>query len=113
MSLRLKITDVEKRTCEVINVKGFPSAVVGDKFQFEGTFPLTDYTDLRKHEYTLTCGEVVITGILDGFTCDCTYATRLRWPNGELGLPEFRLTPSAKEPSTKEKADEVTAESDY
>jgi hypothetical protein len=55
-----------------------------------GKFPLTDYRDL-KHEYVLQRADgSVVTGILEGFTCDCTAETRARWPQG-LGIPRFSI----------------------
>jgi len=57
----------------------------------EGKFPLNDYRDTSnhsQHKYVIELDDgTTISGILDGFTYDCTYDGQGK----DLGLPEFDI----------------------
>jgi len=86
--------------CKIVKTEGAGPAVLNEEYSFTGTFPLTDHTDLGKHTYTFTNGSKTFTGVLTGFSCDCTFETRQRWPNGELGTPNFTVKMAVKAASS-------------
>ena len=98
MSAHFDLLDTSTMTCKVVADcfhKSDGVLPVGEVMTVvSGKFPLNDYKDTinhSKHEYVLQRADgSVITGILEGFTCDCTAETRARWPQG-LGIPRFSL----------------------
>jgi len=96
----LEIIDFENRVCKVVKVATNTAYTVGEIVTIVDGPSLIDYKDCGQVKFTLKKQDgTTLVETVNGFTCDCTEETRLRWPNPTndpkvgLGIPSFQIAP--------------------
>jgi len=96
----LEIIDFENRVCKVVKAQTNSVYTIGEIVVIVDGPSLVNYKDCGQVKFILKKENgTTLVETVDGFTCDCTEETRLRWPNPSndpsvgLGIPSFRIAP--------------------